>query len=203
MEADDVLAIDYKPILKILKEPGCPGIENPDLDLCEYVIEYLKGISPRIIENKNMSNKIRYSIYLNELIKFYLLPKNIKENGEKLSTRYKIEKAHAEIMLDKYTKKIVEKSGGVLYLKDKIPTLRNLYHILTLALLLNGYEFNFETLARVLKIDIKAMTNYFKEIGCTIKSDLKKSKSGLKNTIAKLNAPLKFNYRVKNFVKKK
>lgn len=195
-----MLEINHKPILAVLKTKGCVGIDDVQYDLCEFVIDYLKGISPRIIGGHNYSNKIKYSIYLNELIKFYLLPKTLKDNSDKLSAKYNIPKTHIDIMLEKYTKRLGDKNNGVHYLKDKIQILRNIYHILILSFILNGYQFNYEGLCKVMKIEQKQMMIYFKEIGCTFKSDTKKTK--IKNTIVKLEAPLKLNYKVKNFSKK-
>lgn len=147
-----------------------------------------------------MSNRIKYCLYMNDLIKFYLLPNTIKGSPEKLATRFRIKKEHMNIMLSKYTKENVDAKGQGVYIKEKTPKLRNLYHILCICLLLKGYEMNFEILAKSLKMEKKKLATYLREMGCTITND--KSAKGTQN-YAQLNAPLKFNYTVKKYHKRK
>ena len=109
-------------------------------------------------------------------------------------------------MLSIYCKLSTDKQEKVTYSKNQNLILRNIYHILVLALLLNSYEFDFTCLAKSLRIDIKNIANYYKEFGCTIKSYIsgeKKGNKSNKNTIVKMNAPLKFNFGSGKFSKKK
>ena len=63
-------------ITEILMNKGV-GLNDPKLGLCEYAIEFLKSISKNVMKGTDQSNKIRMVLYLNELIRFYLLPKII------------------------------------------------------------------------------------------------------------------------------
>ena len=191
-------------ITEILMNKGV-GLNDPKLGLCEYAIEFLKSISKNVMKGTDQSNKIRMVLYLNELIRFYLLPKIIKEDSEKLSKKTKIEKKHIEIMLNKYTKASAEGSDRVFYVKDTILILRNVFHILAISLLINNYEAEYSTLARSMKLETKVMSGYFREMGCTLKTVVgegKKKNKG-KMSIAVLKAPLKLNTGMKNFAKRK
>ncbi len=194
IENEKVKEIDHKDVLKMLKKNG-EGLENNKNLFSEFVYEFLKSLVPKINEGKNFSNKIKYSIYVNELIKFYLLPKLIKENPEKLSQRFTLGAEYVKIMLEKYTKINKDGTGKVSYIKNPNLILRNIYHIICVALLLNSFEFDYTSLANSLRISNKKMMTYFKEIGCTIKNSTDKSKE--KNTVVKLTAPLKLNLKQK------
>ena len=196
IDNEKVIAIEVDGVIACLKENG-KGLN--EYHLCEFCYEYLLGLIPKVKEGKNHSNKIRYALYTNELIKFYLLPKIIKETPQGLSDHFHIEKSHVEIMLEKYTKCVTDNGGKVNYSKNKILILKNTFHILTLALLLNSFEFNFTSLAKSMRVETKTIAQYYKEIGCSIKN----SKEGKgKGCVAELKAPLKINFSVKNFGKK-
>ena len=200
--------IDHSQVLNMLKNNGL-GLEKNKKKFCDFVYEYLKSLIPGILNGKNYENKIKYSIYMNELIKFYHLPKVIKENEEKISKIYNIPINHVKHMLSIYCKLSTDKQEKVTYTKNQNLILRNIYHILVLALLLNSYEFDFTSLAKSLRIDIKNIANYYKEFGCTIKSYVSGEKKGNKsnknnkNTVVKMNVPLKFNFGSGKFSKKK
>ena len=189
-------------ITEMLKNKGV-GLTDPKLGLCEYAIDYLKSISKNVIKGLDQSNKIRMALYLNELVRFYLLPKIIKDDSEKLSKKTKIEKKHIEIMLNKYTKASAEGADRVFYVKDTILVLRNVFHILAISLLLNNYQAEYGTLAKSMKLESKVMTGYFREMGCSFKTVEKEGKKNKKETVAILKAPLKLNTGMKNFAKRK
>ena len=99
-------------------------------------------------------------------------------------------------MLNNYTKTSVNVAGRTTYSKNQNLILRNIYHIICLALLLNWFEFDFTSLANSLRLDNKKIMTYFREIGCTFKNNEDKSKG--KNTVVKLTAPLKLNLKQKS-----
>ena len=195
IENEKVKEIDHKEVLKMLKKNG-EGLENNKTMFCEFVYEFLKSLVPKINEGKNLSNKIKYSIYVNELVKFYLLPKLIKESPSKLSQKFTLGEEYVKIMLKNYTKISTDGAGRVTYSKNQNLILRNIYHIICLALLLNWFEFDYTSLANSLRINNKKMMAYFRESGCTFKNSSDKNKG--KNSIAKLTAPLKLNLKQKN-----
>ena len=179
----------------MLKKNG-EGLENNKKLFCEFVYEFLKSLVPKINEGKNLSNKIKYSIYINDLVKFYRLPKLIREKPENLAQRFTLGEEYLKIMLNNYTTISVDGAGRTSYSKNKNLILRNIYHIICLALLLNWFEFDFTSLANSLNINIKKMATYLREIGCSFKNSSDKNKG--KNTVAKLTAPLKLNLKQKN-----
>ena len=193
IENEKVKEIDHKNVLKLLVKNG-EGLENNKKNFSLFVYEYLKSLVPKINDGKNLSNKIKYSIFLNELIKFYLLPKVIRENPEKLASKFNLDVSYIKIMLNNYTTVSVASGNKVTYMKNPNLILRNIYHIICLALLLNWFEFDYSTLATSLRMDNKQMTTYFKEIGCTLSN---------KNTIVKLTAPLKLNLSTKSLGKRR
>ena len=195
IENEKVKNIDHKEVLKMLKKNG-EGLEQNKSLFCEFVYEFLKSLVPKINEGKNLSNKIKYSIYLNNLIKFYHLPKMIKENIEKLKQRFSLDEEYIKIMLEKYTKIGYSAGNKITYIKSQNLILKNIYHILCLALLLNWFEFDYTSLANSLRLNNKKIMTYFREIGCSFKNNSDKTKG--KNTIVKLNAPLKLNLKQKS-----
>ena len=195
IENEKVKEIDHKEVLKMLKKNG-EGLERNKNLFCEFVYEFLKSLVPKINEGKNLSNKIKYSIFINDLIRFYLLPKLIKEKPEKLAQRFTLGEEYVKIMLNNYTKISIDGTGRNIYSKNQNLILRNIYHIICLALLLNWFEFDYTSLANSLRINVKKMMTYFREIGCTFKSNTDKTKG--KNTIVKLTAPLKLNLKQKS-----
>ena len=192
---EKVKNIDHKEVLKMLKKNG-EGLEQNKNLFCDFVYQFLKSLVPKINEGKNLSNKIKYSIYINELIKFYFLPKIIKETPEKLKQKFTLDEEYIKIMLNQYTKIGNSNGGKVTYIKSQNLILKNIYHIICLALLLNYFEFDYISLANSLRIDNKKMITYFKEIGCTFRNNEDKTRG--KNTIVKLNAPLKLNLKQKS-----
>ena len=194
IENEKVKNIDHKEILKMLKKNG-EGLEQNKNLFSDFVYDYLKSIVPKINQGKNLSNKIKYSIYVNELIKFYHLPKMIKESPEKLKQKFTLGEEYVKLMLEQYTKIGAANGGKITYIKSQNLILKNIYHILCLALLLNWFEFDFSSLANSLRIDNKKIMSYFREIGCTFKNNEDKSKG--KNTVVKFTAPLKLNLKQK------
>ena len=192
---EKVKNIDHKEVLKMLKKNG-EGLEKNKNLFSDFVYQYLKSLVPKINEGKKLSNKIKYSIYINELIKFYFLPKIIKESPEKLKQKFSLNEDYIKIMLDKYTKINFATGKKVNYIKSQNLILKNIYHILCLALLLNWFEFDYTSLANSLRFDNKKMMTYFREIGCSFKNNEDKTKG--KNTVVKLNAPLKLNLKQKS-----
>ena len=192
---EKVKNIDHKEVLKMLKKNG-EGLEQNKNLFSDFVYQFLKSLVPKINEGKNLSNKIKYSIYINELIKFYFLPKIIKEPLEKLKQRFTLDEEYINIMLNQYTKISNTNGGKITYIKSQNLTLKNIYHIICLALLINWFEFDYISLANSLRIDNKKMMTYFKEIGCTFRNNEDKTRG--KNTIVKLNAPLKLNLKQKS-----
>ena len=190
IENEKIKQINHKDVLKMLKKNG-DGLEYNKNLFCEFVYEYLKSLIPKINEGKNLSNKIKYSIFLNDLIRFYLLPKLIKENPNKLAQRFTLGQDYIKVMLKNYTKLTTDGAGRPTYSKNQNLILRNIYHIICIALLLNGFEFDYTSLANSLRINNKKMMTYFREIGCTFKNSSDKNKG--KNSIVKLTAPLKLN----------
>ena len=195
IENEKIKEIDHKDVLKMLKKNG-DGLEYNKNLFCEFVYEYLKSLIPKINEGKNLSNKIKYSIFLNDLIRFYLLPKVIKENPDKLAQKFTLGKEYIKVMLNNYTKLSTDGIGRTTYSKNQNLILRNIYHIICIALLLNGFEFDYTSLANSLRINNKKMMTYFREIGCTFKNSSDKNKG--KNSVVKLTAPLKLNLKQRN-----
>ena len=192
---EKVKNIDHKEVLKMLKKNG-EGLEQNKNLFSDFVYQFLKSLVPKINEGKNLSNKIKYSIYINELIKFYFLPKIIKEPLEKLKQRFTLDEEYINIMLNQYTKISNTNGGKITYIKSQNLTLKNIYHIICLALLINWFEFDYISLANSLRIDNKKMMTYFKEIGCTFRNNEDKTRG--KSTIVKLNAPLKLDLKQKS-----
>ena len=192
---EKVKNIDHKEVLKMLKKNG-EGLEQNKNLFSDFVYQFLKSLVPKINEGKNLSNKIKYSIYINELIKFYFLPKIIKEPLEKLKQRFTLDEEYINIMLNQYTKISNTNGGKITYIKSQNLTLKNIYHIICLALLINWFEFDYISLANSLRIDNKKMMTYFREIGCSFRNNEDKTRG--KNTIVKLNAPLKLNLKQKS-----
>ena len=195
IDNEKIKDINHKDVLKMLKKNG-EGLENNKNMFSEFVYEYLKALISKINEDKNLSNKIKYSIFLNDLIRFYLLPKLIKENPEKLAQKFTLGEDYIKIMLKNYTKISTDGAGKPAYSKNQNLILRNIYHIICIALLLNGFEFDYTSLANSLRLNNKKMMTYFREIGCTFKNSTDKNKG--KNTVVKLTAPLKLNLKQKN-----
>ena len=192
---EKVKNIDHKEVLKMLKKNG-EGLEQNKNLFSDFVYQFLKSLVPKINEGKNLSNKIKYSIYINELIKFYFLPKIIKEPLEKLKQRFTLDEEYINIMLNQYTKISNTNGGKITYIKSQNLTLKNIYHIICLALLINWFEFDYISLANSLRIDNKKMMTYFREIGCSFRNNEDKTRG--KNTIVKLNAPLKLDLKQKS-----
>ena len=192
---EKVKNIDHKEVLKMLKKNG-DGLEKNKNLFSDFVYQYLKSLVPKINEGKKLSNKIKYSIYINDLIKFYFLPKIIKETPEKLKQKFTLDEEYIKIMLDQYTKINYSTGKKINYIKSQNLILKNIYHIICLAFLINWFEFDYTSLANSLRIDNKKMMTYFREIGCSFKNNEDKTKG--KNTIVKLNAPLKLNLKQKS-----
>lgn len=151
------------------------------------------------LENKiNVSNKIRYGLFLDYMIKFLSLPRIIKQSPEEIANKNNIELIIIKDLLERFTQNSFEMDERIKYIKTPQLQHKLIFHIIILCLHLNDYKTDMNILAKSMKIDNKQMFQFCREIGCNfpgIKNeyvDDKKIKN-VKNLILELKAPLRLN----------
>ena len=216
--------IDEKPLINILINDSI--FQQSSNKFTEFVYDYLKKIV-RIVKNgRTINNKLKFALLLDKMIKIHLLPDNIRHSVDIIARDIDTNPEIVTFLLDNFTETIVS-DDNIKRIKSKIYKLKLIYHIIILAFLINSCEYNFTKLASSMKIEIKEMHKYFKEIGCKIltenayiklkeKSKSKEEKVDDKNNpnqkkikdISKecwviLEAPLKLNLNLNNKFAKK
>jgi hypothetical protein len=144
----------------------------------------------------NIPYKIKAYVFLDYMIRFHLLPKIIKSNVEIISKENNIDSFFVNLLLEKFSENSFHLEGRAKNVKTPTLQLKIIYHILILALILSKYKLDITRLAKSMKMDIKQLQSYAKEIGCKL-SEVKKEKnkkgSTLPGSIVELVAPLKLN----------
>ena len=164
----------------------------------EVAFEYLSTLIEHMQNKTIVINKIKFGIFLDDMIKFLMLPRILKTNPEELARNSNIEIQIFNNLLERFTEPAFELDERVRYVKTPVLQHKLVFHIIVLCLILNDFKTDMSVLAKSMKIDNKQMFQYCREIGCNfpgIKNeyvDDKKIKK-VKNLMVQLKAPLKLN----------
>lgn len=140
----------------------------------------------------NVPYKIKCAVFLDYMIKFYLLPKMIKFPAEVLAKQHDIDIYFVNKFLNNFAESSYHLGDRDKHVKTPLLVLKNIYYILILSLLLSDFKFDYSILANSLKIEEKDIFHYYKEIGCKL-SDITKKGKTTKGSTVELDAPLKLN----------
>jgi hypothetical protein len=157
-----------------------------------FSLEVLKKINKKKGGVAAVPVKIKFVLYLDYLIKFFSLPKIIKFSPENIAKGSEIDLYFVNKFLVDFAENSFHLGDREKFVKTPLLVLKNIYHILILALMLNDYQFDYSTLAESMKTEEKEIFHYFKEIGCKL-SDLPKKGKNSKRLMVELVAPLKLN----------
>lgn len=141
---------------------------------------------------KSMPNKIKCTLFLDYMIKFYLLPKIIKSPPEIIAKQHDIDIYFVNKLMNIFAESSYHLGDRDKYVKTPILVLKNIYYILILSLMLNDYSYDYSVLSESMKLEEKEIFHYYKEIGCKL-AELKKDKKGKLRCHVELEAPLKLN----------
>ena len=151
--------------------------------------------------NINVSKNIKYTVFLDNMIKFCLLPRVINKSPEELTQELNINPTILKYLLDTFSKPSFTFDDKLKHIKSNEHLLKNIYYIIALAFFLYDFKFDALPLCESLKIDTKQMYFYLKELSCefpNIKTEIiddKKIKN-IKDFLVELKAPLKFSVSV-------
>ncbi len=159
---------------------------------CKFTLDVLKRINKKKGGISAVPIKVRFILYLDYMIKFYSLPKVIKFSPENIAKGNEIDLYFVNKFLYTLAESSFHLGDKDKYVKTPLLVLKNIYHILILALMLNDYKFDYSGLAESLKTEEKDIFHYYKEIGCKL-SDLPKKDKNTKKMMVELVAPLKLN----------
>ena len=140
-----------------------------------------------------MPIKIKCTLFLDYMIKFYLLPKIIKAPPEVIAIQHDIDIYFVNKFLTMFAESSFHLGDRDKNVKTSILVLKNIYYILILSIMLNEYSFDYTLLANSLKIEEKDIFHYYKEIGCKLSDLPKKGKKSNTKCYVELEAPLKLN----------
>lgn len=157
-----------------------------------FTLELLKRINKKKGGLIAVPIKVKFSLYLDYMIKFFLLPKIIKLSAENIARTSGIDLHFVNKFLTEFSEDSFHLGDRDKHVKTPILVLKNMYHILILALMLNDFHFDYTSLAESLKTEEKDLFHYYKEIGCKL-SDLAKKGKNSKKLMVELIAPLKLN----------
>jgi hypothetical protein len=144
----------------------------------------------------NIPYKIKAYVFLDYMIRFHLLPKIIKASPEAISSENNIDSYFVNLLSEKFSEHSFHLEGRAKSVKTPTLQLKIIYHILILALILNKYKLDITRLAKSMKMDIKQLQIYAKEIGCKLyEAKKEKNKKGVSQpgSMVELIAPLKLN----------
>jgi hypothetical protein len=157
-----------------------------------FTLEVLKKINKKKGGVAAVPVKVKFVLYLDYLIKFFSLPKIIKLSPENIARANEIDLYFVNKFLNDFAENSFHLGDREKFVKTPILVLKNIYHILILALMLNDYHFDYSPLAESMKTEEKEIFHYYKEIGCKL-SDLPKKGKNSKRMMVELVAPLKLN----------
>lgn len=163
----------------------------------DFTFAQLKRYQKYIIAGTaNIPYKIKGYVFLDYMIRFHLLPKIIKSSVETISKENNIDSFFVNLLLEKFSDHSFHLEGRAKNVKTPTLQLKIIYHIIILALILNKYKLDITRLAKSMKMDIKQVQSYAKEIGCKlteVKKEKNKKGSAQPGSIIELIAPLKLN----------
>lgn len=198
--------IDHKEVYKIVK--GNLFKDFPE-NFSQFSFEYLHTLIEPIKNKINVRMNIKYTVFIDVLIKFYLMPRTIKHSLNSIANELKTDIQIVEFILGKFTVKQIDSQGNTKYFKTPDMNLKLIYHIVILALDLNDYKMNADPLCKSLQIENKIMLNYLKQINCTfpgVKSEIdeisNRKVKKINKLLVELRAPLKFNDPSKKYQKR-
>jgi hypothetical protein len=145
------------------------------------------------------------------MIKFYAFNKIEFRSAEDLSRLLGIENKFVSILLNKFCETVLSIENTLQFKKTGVCKHRLICYILVLSLSLKNFKFDIGILAKSLKMDIKGLYEYLKEVGCTFSNMTTETNESYKkikkfdSLEVKLEAPLKLNvdYRALNTDRKK
>lgn len=138
-------------------------------------------------------------IFLDYMIKFYGFNKTEYKTPEEISHILGIDMKFTYLLLTKFCETFLSIENTIRYKKTPVCRHRLICFILVLALSLKNFRFDVGVLAKSLKLDLKGIFEYLKEIGCsfpdmkTENDDKNKKIKKFSSLIVELKAPLKLN----------
>lgn len=179
----------------IIEDMKSADFDKNKFMLTEFTYSQLKRYQ-KIIQagTANIPYKIKAYIFLDYMIRFHLLPKIIKSSPEMISKDNNIDSYFVNLLSEKFSEHSYHLEGRARNVKTPTLQLKIIYHILILALILNKYKLDISRLAQSMKMDIKQLQSYAKEIGCKLIEGKKNKKDATQAaSFVELIAPLKLN----------
>lgn len=161
--------------------------------------EFLQKLSEDLKNNKKIEHKLKYLIFLDYMIKFYAFNKIEFKSPDEISRILGIEMKFTNLLLNKFCETFLSIDNTIRFKKTTVCRHRLICHILVLALSLKNFHFDVGILTKSLKLDLKGIYEYLKEIGCSFPDmktefdDKNKKVKKFSSLIVELKAPLKFN----------
>lgn len=168
------------------------------------VYDYFSEFVPILKKQKhaNIFKNLQYAIYLDKLIKFYLLGNVINKNSDQLAFEFEIDTEIANNILTTFTN-YINKDGINKFCKNNETKLKNFYYCFILIMYLREFQMNYESLCSSLKIDQGEFTSKLRIFSnCSFPRKSEKNNDKKKNKlIVEMKCPLKFQF--ENDYKKK
>jgi hypothetical protein len=200
LDEEIINKIDHKSTLKMLKNNG-KGLEENRHMFSEFIYTFLTTLIKPVSENKKVTNKIKVGLFLDDMIKFLNAPLTILD-PQRTANDKQIFIDNFNLFLNLFTETSFHFEHKLKYIKTPYLKLKNIYHVLILALFIRDYSFDFSSLARSMRMEVKQLHHYYKEIGCgfgSAGSGGTGAKDKFKTTVVSLKAPLKLNLDYKKF----
>jgi hypothetical protein len=167
----------------------------------------LKVLADEMSKGKKVDLKLRYLVYLDYMIKFYGFNKIEFKSPEDIARTLGIDLFFVNILLSNFCETFLSMENTIQYKKTSVCKHRLICYIIILALSLKKYKFDIKLLAKSLKLEIKAIYEYLKEVGCVfsdMKTEVDENSRKFKkfdSMVVELKAPLKLNvdYRGLNY----
>jgi hypothetical protein len=159
----------------------------------------LKVLADELSKGKKVDLKLRYLVYLDYMIKFYGFNKIEFKSPEDIARILGINLYFVNILLNKFCETFLSIENTIQFKKTSVCKHRLICYIIVLALSLKKYKFDIKLLAKSLKLEIKAIYEYLKEVGCVfsdMKTEVDENARKIKkfdSMMVELKAPLKLN----------
>lgn len=163
------------------------------------VYEYFSDFVPILKKQKhaNIFKNLQYGIFLDKIIRFYLLGNVINKNSNQLALELDIDSEIANYILTSFTN-YVNKDGIFKFCKNSDTKLKNYYYCFVLTMFLREFQIDSESFCASLKIDNNEFLNklkIFSNISFSKKQDKSNDKKKSMNvSYVEMKIPLKFQF---------
>ena len=179
--------------MKVIK--SADKLEETKGECNEFTYSLFKYLS-NLKDKNTATRKLRLGLLVDYFISFHSLSRVIKQNPQIVAENSNIPVYIMNYLIETFTEVTPNQFDSVQYVKTPRLQLKLIFYIIVSSLIAFEYSFNIIPLAKAMKVELKQMIQYCREVGCSV--DERKIKDDI--VTVTLKAPLTI--RTDKFAKK-